>query len=55
MVAGRRVRWLSGGASAIATKLDIVADAGNFPRGSVVAHCETGVQRLRQQALSGIR
>lgn len=33
----RRVRWLSGAASAIATKLDLVAHPGG-----VVAHCETG-------------
>ena len=34
---GRRVRWISGAASAIATKMDLAAHPGG-----VVAHCETG-------------
>lgn len=33
----RRVRWISGAASAIATRLDLIANPGG-----VVAHCETG-------------
>lgn len=37
MTEARRVRWLSGAASAIAAKLDLTAHPGG-----IVAHCETG-------------
>lgn len=37
MPSPRRVRWLSGAASAVAAKLDLTAHPGG-----VVAHCETG-------------